>query len=126
MLLTSAGVSPYSMKTAPFGELGPYVFKLHCESDTVTSPVCTATSATAANVPTTATPTIALSRRPCFLFIPGITLLAFLSLGSLLLRGRDCLDDAAGVEPGLLRHKLGLPARRGAEHEEADLVLGDM
>ena len=30
------------------------------------------------------------------------------------------------VQRGLLRHQRGLPARGRAEHEEADLVLGDM
>src|SRR5206468_1576479 len=82
--------------------------------------------ATAANVPITATATPAVSRRWCFFSILSMTLLAFLSVASLLLRGRDGLDDAAGVEPGLPRHERGVPARRRAEHEEADLVIGDM
>src|SRR5262249_7619440 len=41
--------------------------------------------ATAASVPTTTTPTAAMSRLPCFLFILGMILLAFLSLASLLI-----------------------------------------
>ena len=40
MLRTSAGSSPCSTKTAPFGEFGPYAFGLHAESNTVTSPDC--------------------------------------------------------------------------------------
>src|SRR5439155_7465648 len=51
--------------------------------------------ATATNVPTTATPTAAVSSRPCFLFILGMSLLAFLSLASLVLRGGDGLGVAA-------------------------------
>src|SRR4029450_13160948 len=66
---------------------------------------------------------VEVTRRLCFLFILGMTLLTFLSLASLLLRGRDGLDDAAGGEPGLLRHERGLPARLRGGNEEADLVL---
>ena len=40
--------------------------------------------------------------------------------------GRDGFDDAKRVELGALRHERSLPARRCAEHEEADLVLGYM
>src|SRR5436305_12267937 len=44
----------------------------------------------------------------------------------LLLSGRDRLDDAKGVEPGALRGERGVGARRRVEHEEADLVLGNV
>src|SRR5438552_2729008 len=44
----------------------------------------------------------------------------------LLLSGRDRLDDAKGVEPGALRGERGVGARRRLEHEEADLVFGNV
>src|SRR6266536_3390794 len=63
--------------------------------------------ATAANVPTTAITTPAVSRRPCFLFILCMTFLAFLSLASLLLRRRDRLDD--GEESSATAPRARLP-----------------
>ena len=40
--------------------------------------------------------------------------------------GRDRLYDADRIEPGTLRGKRSLASRRGVEHEEADLVFGNV
>src|SRR3954452_4043304 len=49
-----------------------------------------------------------------------------ISMSSLLLSGRDRLDDSNGIEAGALRGHLGFTRRRSVEDVEADLVFGDM
>src|SRR6266516_4832390 len=101
MLRTSPGSSPYSTNADPFGEFGPYVVPLHCElrlavtRGVITFPEPGDPRAIAANVPTTAMPTAAVSRRACFLFIPVLPCLFDLPLRG---RSRTALPAAVRLE----------------------------